>query len=223
VLDISSKIDASDEIGSLLNGFDGGYVEAGPSGDITRGRPDILPTGRNFYSLDPTTIPTEAAYKTGIILADQLISKYKEETGEMPETVAMFWMSNDILMAGGEVMSQMLSLIGARPVRNSNGQVTSCKIIPLEEMTHPRIDFTVRTSGILRDNFMERVDIIDAVIRQIMELDEPPEKSFLRKHYLESLSEGVDEEEASARFFSAPPGSYVSGVNLAVFASAWKT
>jgi len=223
ILDISSKIDASDEIGSLLNGFDGGYVEAGPSGDITRGRPDILPTGRNFYSLDPTTIPSEAAYRTGIILADQLISKYKDDTGEMPETVAMFWMSNDILMAGGEVMSQMLSLIGARPVRNSNGQVTGCKIIPLEEMTHPRIDFTVRTSGILRDNFMERVDIIDAVIREIMELDEPPEQNFLRKHYLESLSEGADEDEASARFFCAPPGSYVSGVNLAVFASAWKT
>ena len=223
VLEISSRIDASDEIGSLLNGFDGGYVEAGPSGDITRGRPDILPTGRNFYSLDPTTIPTEAAYRTGIILSDQLIAKYKEETGEMPGTVALFWMSNDILMAGGEVMSQILSLIGAKPVRNSNGQVISCEIIPLDEMKHPRIDFTVRTSGILRDNFMERVDVIDAVVRKIMELDEPAEKNYLRKHYLESISEGVDEDEASARFFSAPPGSYVSGVNLAVFASAWKT
>ena len=223
ILEISGKIDASDEIGSLLNGFSGGYVEAGPSGDITRGRPDILPTGRNFYSLDPTTIPTEAADRTGIMLADQLISKYIDDTGEMPETVAMFWMSNDILMSGGEAMSQILSLIGARPVRNSNGQVTGCEIIPLEEMEHPRIDFTIRTSGILRDNFMDRVDVIDSAVRRIMELDEPTDRNFLRKHYLESLSEGADEDEASARFFSAPPGSYVSGVSLAVFASAWKT
>ena len=223
VSDISERIDDSDEIGSLLNGFSGGYVEAGPSGDITRGRPDILPTGRNFYSLDTTTLPTEAAYRTGTILSDQTVKRYLDETGEMPESIALFWMSNDLLMADGELMAQIMSLIGIRPVRDKNGQVKRYSIIPIEEMKHPRIDFTVRTSGILRDNFMERVDLLDSAVREIVELDESPDDNFLRKHYLESVSEGVDEEEASARFFCSPPGSYVSGVNLAVFASAWKT
>ena len=223
VLEISSKIDASDEIGSLLNGFSGGYIEAGPSGDITRGRPDILPTGRNFYSLDTTTLPTEAAFRTGTILTDQAIKRYQDETGEMPESMALLWMSNDLLMADGELMSQIMSMIGIRPVRDTNGQVTRYAIVPVSEMGHPRIDFTVRTSGILRDNFMERIDLLDEAVREIVELDEDPKDNFLRKHYLESLAEGADEEEASARFFCAPPGSYVSGVNLAIFASAWKT
>ena len=223
VLDISSKIDQSDEIGSLLNGFDGGYIEAGPSGDITRGRPDILPTGRNFYSLDTRTLPSEAAYRTGVILCDQMIKKYSEETGETPESVALFWMSNDLLMCDGELMSQIMATMGVRPVRDRNGLVNDYVIILLEELGRPRIDFTVRTSGILRDNFMERVDLLDRAVREIVELDEPPEMNYLRKHYLESIAEGADEEEASARFFCAPPGSYVSGVNLAVFASAWKT
>ncbi|WP_400226354.1 cobaltochelatase subunit CobN [Methanomethylophilus alvi] len=223
VLDISSRIDASDEIGSLLNGFAGGYTEAGPSGDLTRGRAEVLPTGRNFYSLDTRTLPTEAAFRTGVILCDQTIKRYADETGEIPESVAMFWMSGDLLMADGEMMSQIMAMIGIRPVRNSSGIVDGYTIVPVSEMGHPRIDFTVRTSGILRDNFMERVDLLDRAVREIVLLDESPEENFLRKHYLESLSEGADEEEASARFFSAPPGSYVSGVNLAVFASAWKT
>ncbi len=223
ILDISSKIDASDEIGSLLNGFAGGYIEAGPSGDITRGRADILPTGRNFYSLDTRTLPSEAAYRTGVILCDSTLKKYREDTGETPESVALFWMSNDLLMADGEMMGQMMSMMGIRPVRDRNGLVSNYTVIPLEELGRPRIDFTVRTSGILRDNFMERVDLLDRAVKEIVELDEPPKMNFLRKHYLESIAEGATEEEASARFFSAPPGSYVSGVNLAVFASAWKT
>ncbi|WP_400151509.1 cobaltochelatase subunit CobN [Candidatus Methanarcanum hacksteinii] len=223
VLDISEKIDRSEEIGSLLNGLDGGYVEAGPSGDITRGRPDILPTGRNFYSLDTRILPTEAAYRTGTILCDQMLKKYEEDTGETPESVALFWMSNDLLMADGEVMGQIMAMIGIRPVKDKTGLVNDYSIIPIEELGRPRIDFTVRTSGILRDNFMERIDLLDRAVREIVELDESPEDNYLRKHYLESLSEGVDEEEASSRFFSAPPGSYNSGVNLAVFASAWKT
>ena len=223
VLEISDKIDASDEIGSLLNGLGGGYVEAGPSGDITRGRPDILPTGRNFYSADTRALPTKASYRTGVLLCDQMIKKYREETGEVPESVAMFWMSNDLLMADGELMGQIMAMMGIEPKWSGSGVMDDYRIIPLEELSHPRIDFTIRMSGIFRDNFIERADVLDRAVREIVELDEPPEMNFIRKHYLESISEGVDEEEASARFFSAPPGSYVSGVNLAVFASAWKT
>lgn len=223
VLDISKRIDDSDEIGGLLNGFAGGYTEPGPSGLITRGRPDILPTGRNFYSLDPMRLPTATAWRVGIILANGTIDKYVKDTGEVPENVGFFWMCNDLLMADGEVMSQIMSLMGVRPVWSANGQVHSYEVIPLAEMKHPRIDVTVRTSGILRDNFMNCVDLLDAAIRELSALDELPERNFIRKHTMAAEAEGANEDEATARFFSAPPGSYVSGVNLAVFASSWKT
>ncbi|MDD3233189.1 MAG: cobaltochelatase subunit CobN [Candidatus Methanomethylophilus sp.] len=223
VQEISRRIDASDEIGSLLNGFAGGYVEPGPSGVITRGRPDILPTGRNFYSLDPGRVPTETAWRVGQLLADKLIANYQKDEGAMPETVGFFWMCNDLLMADGEVMAQMMALLGVRPVWAGNGQVKDFAVIPPEELVHPRIDLTVRISGIMRDNFMNCIDLLDRAVRTVAVLDEPPDRNFVRKHTMLSLSDGADEDEATARFFSAPPGSYVSGVNLAVFASAWKT
>ncbi len=223
VQEISRRIDASDEIGSLLNGFAGGYVEPGPSGVITRGRPDILPTGRNFYSLDPGRVPTETAWRVGQLLADKLIANYQKDEGAMPETVGFFWMCNDLLMADGEVMAQMMDLLGVRPVWAGNGQVKDFAVIPPEELAHPRIDLTVRTSGIMRDNFMNCIDLLDRAVRTVAVLDEPPDRNFVRKHTMLSMSDGADEDEATARFFSAPPGSYVSGVNLAVFASAWKT
>lgn len=223
ILRISADMDASDELGSFIHALDGGFTEPGPSGLITRGRPDILPTGRNFYSLDPRRVPTPASWKVGIILAEDTIKKYEEDTGETPESVAFYWMSNDVMMAGGEAMSQIMYLIGVKPVWASNGQVNSYAVIPLEELGRPRIDVTVRTSGILRDNFINCIDLVDSAVRELAELDEPPEMNFIRKHTLDSRVAGIDEEQSTARVFSAPPGSYASGVNLAVYASAWKT
>ncbi len=222
ILDVDDRISDSHEIESFLDALNGRYTRPGPSGLITRGRVDILPSGRNFYSMDPNRLPTTSAWRVGVMLADGLLKKYIDETGSMPENVAFFWMANDLLMADGEVMSQIFSLLGARPKWQSNGHVKDFEIIPLSEMTHPRIDVTVRTSGILRDNFMNCVDLLDSIVRAMSELDEPVEMNFVRKHTLESLAEGASENEATARFFSSPPGSYVSGVNLAVYASSWK-
>lgn len=223
VADISARMDASDELGAFIHALGGGYTEPGPSGLITRGRPDILPTGRNFYSLDPKRLLTPASWKVGIILADNTVKKYLEETEEIPESVAFFWMSNDLMMAGGEVMSQIMYLMGVRPVWSSNGQVNDYEVIPLDELNRPRIDVTVRTSGILRDNFLNCVDLLDAAVRELAERDEPADMNFIRKHALDSRGNGMSEEESTARFFSAPPGFYASGVNLAVYASSWKT
>ena len=99
VMDISARIEASDELGSLLHGFDAGYIEPGPSGLITRGNIEILPTGRNFYSLDPFKIPTKAAWVIGKRLADGVIRKYEEENGKLPENIAMYWMASDIMLS----------------------------------------------------------------------------------------------------------------------------
>ncbi|MHC1636084.1 MAG: cobaltochelatase subunit CobN, partial [Candidatus Methanospirareceae archaeon] len=218
VLDISSRIDASDEMRSLFHGMDGGYIEPGPSGLITRGKVEVLPTGRNFYSLDPFKVPTRAAWEVGKKLAEALIEKYKEENGKIPENVAMYWMSSDIMWADGEQLAQILYLIGVEPVWK-DGRVKSFRIIPLEELGRPRIDVTIRVSGITRDCFYNCIELLDEAIKKVAMLNEPIEMNYIRKHAMENKTE---DGKKFARIFSSKPGTYGSGVNLAVYASAWR-
>jgi len=204
-----------------LRAFDGRYIEPGPSGLITRGRVDILPTGRNFYSLDPYSIPTEASYRVGCILAEKLVERYLKEEGRYPENVAIYWMCSDIMWSDGEVMAQILHLLGVRP-RWRRGRVVGVEVIPLEELKRPRIDVTLRVSGILRDNFPNCIEIVDEAVLKVAKLDEPPEMNFLRKHVLEGIEEGLSFREATYRIFSSKPGSYGNGVKYAIYASAWE-
>jgi cobaltochelatase CobN len=224
VLDLQARIEVSKEIESLLNGMDGGYVEAGPSGLITRGRDDVLPTGRNFYSLDPLRSPTRTAWRVGQKLGAAVIAKHQKEEGRYPENIAFYWMCSDIMWADGEDMAQMLYLLGTQPVWQPNGRLKGFRVIPLEELGRPRIDLTVRVSGITRDNFPNCIDTIDEAVQAVAMLDEPPEMNYPRKHSLENLESGVaaNWRDATLRIFASKPGTYQSGTNLAVYASAWK-
>ncbi|HIE30272.1 TPA: cobaltochelatase subunit CobN, partial [Candidatus Poribacteria bacterium] len=233
VLDLNEKIQASKEMDSLLNGFSGRYIPAGPSGLITRGRADVLPTGRNFYSLDPRRVPTKAAWKVGQKLADALIEKHRQDAGELPENVAIYWMASDIMWADGEGMASMMSLIGVQPTWQPNSRIDGFKIIPLEELGRPRIDLTVRVSGIIRDNFQSCIELMDEAIQAVASLDEPLEMNFIRKHALEQMPTESEIpksrrlrlqawRQATLRIFSSKPQTYSAGVQLAVYASAWK-
>jgi cobaltochelatase CobN len=223
-IDIDGRIEASDEIGSLLSGFEGRYIPSGPSGLVTRGRDDVLPTGRNFYSLDPFRVPTKAASMVGWRLADTLLDKHLKDKGEYPENVAFYWMCSDIMYADGEGLAQMLYLLGTRPVWRPNGRVGGFEVIPLAELGRPRIDITVRVSGITRDNFSGCIELLDEAIQAVASLEEPPEMNYPRKHSLSNVDSGVaaDWRDATLRIFASKPGTYGSGVNLAVYASAWK-
>ncbi len=226
--DILRDVRASDETGSLLTGLQGGYIEPGPSGLITRGRSDVLPTGRNFYSLDPQRIPTAAAWETGKALAERTIEKYMEDEGKHPENIAFYWQCTDIMWADGEGMAQMMYLIGANPLRHNNGRVKGFEIIPLDELGRPRIDITVRVSGITRDNFPGAIELLDEAVQAVAVLDEPTEMNFIKKHTLEKLDgktapDREDLRKASYRIFASMPGTYQAGTQLAVYASAWKT
>lgn len=212
IRDFSERIDRSDEIGSLLNGLNGEFIPPGPSGLVTRGKPEVLPTGRNFYSLDPMRVPSRAAWRIGISLSQALLDRYQSETGRLPEHVAMYWMASDIMWADGEQFAQILHLIGAEPVWE-DGRVRSFRIIPLEELGRPRIDVTVRTSGILRDSFYNCIELLDDALQQVASLDEPDEMNYLRKH---------GSAAGTAHIFGARPGTYGNGVSLAVYASAWE-
>ncbi|MEW5899399.1 MAG: cobaltochelatase subunit CobN, partial [Bacillota bacterium] len=187
VLDLDARIEASREIESLLSGFAGQYIPAGPSGLITRGRDDVLPTGRNFYSLDPHRVPTRAAWEVGKRLAEKILAKHLEEEGRYPENVALYWMCNDIMWADGEGLGQMFYLLGVRPKWLPNGRVAGVEVIPPEELGRPRIDLTVRVSGITRDNFPNCVELLDEAVQAVAALDEPVEQNYVRKHTLAQL------------------------------------
>ena len=229
-LAINARIEASREMEALLRGFSGGHIPAGPSGVLTRGREDILPTGRNFYSLDPRRVPTKAAAMVGKSLAEALIAKHLREEGRYPQNVAIYWLANDIMWADGEALGQMFHLLGVRPRWGGDGRVSNFEIVSLVELGRPRIDLTVRASGLIRDNFPDRLELLDAAIAAVAALDEPGEQNFVRAHTLEKLrQEGASETDAAAmrraslRIFGSRPGTYQAGVNLAIYASAWKT
>jgi len=222
IANLNIRIDASKEIEALLHGFEGGYIPAGPSGLITRGRDDVLPTGRNFYSLDPKRVPTRAAWRVGQQLSRAVIDKYMDEEGRIPENVAFYWMASDIMWSDGEGMAQIMNLLGVEPIWQGNGRVNGFKVIQLEDLGRPRIDVTIRVSGITRDNFPNCIEYIDEAIQAVASLDEPVEQNYPRKHSLKRVEEGSDWRDATLRLFSCKPGTYGSGVNLAVYASAWK-
>lgn len=225
---VKDGIISSDETGSLLNGFDGGYIEPGPSGLMTRGRPDILPVGRNFYSLDPRRLPSQIAWETGKILAEKTLAKYLADEDAMPEKIAFYWQAGDIMWTEGEGLAQMMFLLGTMPEWDSGGRVSGFSVIPLAKLGRPRIDITVRVSGITRDNFPSAIVLLDEAVQKVAALEEPVELNYVRKHTLESQqtlpqSDKNAMRQAAYRIFSGQPGTYQAGTQLAVYSSAWET
>lgn len=234
IKEIAEKIaQCTQEMDNLLLGLEGGYIPSGPSGCPTRGRPEVLPTGRNFFSMDPYTIPTKAAWRVGRVLATRMLEKYEAEEGQLPENCGMVLFAGDMMYTNGEQTSQMLYLLGVEPIWASNGRIKDLRVIPLKELKRPRIDLTIRISSITRDCFPMTVELIDKAVKTVAALDEPGEWNYVRKHTLANLQqlqenspEQANEEslwkQATSRIFGSRPGTYGSGVNLAVYASAWK-
>jgi len=232
-LDIVERIRGSGaaEYRGLFTGIDGGYVEPGASGALTRGKIEVLPTGRNFYAVDPTALPTPSAWKVGVETAEKLLKYYLEKHGRYPESTGQVLWSIDAYKADGEQLAQILYLLGVRPIWRPDGSVKDLEIISLEELRRPRIDAVIRISGIVRDTLPNYVYLIDEAVSKVASLDEPLEMNYVRKHYMEHLlkliemgkSEVEARELAFSRVFCEPPGAYGAGVNLAVEASAWRS
>ena len=223
LLDLNARVNASDEMGSFLNAANGKFVLPGPAGVVTRGRDDVIPTGRNFYTMDPDTVPTRAGWVVGQRLADAVLEKFLRDEGHYPESFGMYWMCNDLMWGGGEGMAQLFYLLGVAPNWQPNGKVTGFSIIPQSKLGRPRIDVSVKLSGILRDNFKSRYELLDKAVLAVARLDEPPEQNYVRKHTLENMAEGkLTFEQAATRIFGARPGTYLNGITLQVYASTWK-
>lgn len=229
-LELAGKIvECEREYEGFLEGLEAEFIPPGPSGAITRGRFEILPTGRNFYAIDPRTLPTRAAWEVGMETAEKLISEYIKRHGGYPQSVGQVLWSIDAYKADGEQLSQILWLLGTRPIWNGE-EVKGIEVVSLGELGRPRIDGSVRISGIVRDTLPNYVYLIDEAVEKVVVLDEPPELNFVKKHYLESIKRlvemgrGIDEAGRLAKFrvFCSPPGAYGAGVNLAVESSGWK-
>ena len=169
-------------------------------------------------------VPTKAAWEVGRRLGNAVIEKFQKEENRYPENMALYWMTTDIMWADGEGMAQLLYMLGVEPVWLPNGKVRSFRIIPLSELGRPRIDVTVKISGILRDNFQNCINLVDDAIHAVAALNEPEEMNFIRKHTLEAMKENSDLsfDDAAARLFGAQPGTYTAGVNLLIYSSSWE-
>ena len=228
---VSRLNQTTDELTNMIRGLDAGYVPPGPCGDPTRGNVHLLPTGRNCYSIDPATIPTPAAWKTGKDMADQMIERYITEKGEYPQKVGIVVWATDTMRTGGDDIAYILWLMGLRPIWSSRGgTVTGLEVIPAKELARPRIDVTLRISGLFRDSYPNLVQLIDEGVEIIATLDESDEVNFLSAHLkqdmLARLKEGLSEQEARdmalVRIFGDPPGNHGCAVGEVVHASSWK-
>ena len=219
-----------DEIGNLLRGLNGRFVPPGPSGAPTRGMANILPTGRNFYSVDPKTIPSPASWETGRQLADSLLQKYLDEEGAYPEMVGIVVWGTSAMRTHGDDLAQILQLLGVRPVWQAESRrVLGLEVIPLAELGHPRIDVTVRISGFFRDAFPNLINLLDQAVELVACLDESPEDNYILKHLQEDAAgsnTGAPPEDRSEnlyRIFGSKPGTYGAGILTVLDERNWET
>ncbi|MEW2358736.1 cobaltochelatase subunit CobN [Spirillospora sp. NPDC029432] len=222
--EVVPRLDATaDEIGAVLHALDGGYVPAGPSGSPTRGLVNVLPTGRNFYSVDPKAIPSRNSWDVGVALADSLIARHLDDTGEYPSSVGLTVWGTSAMRTQGDDIAEVLALIGCRPVwDDASRRVTGFEIVPPEELGRPRIDVTLRISGFFRDAFPHVIALIDDAITAVAELDEPADRNYLRRHAAEDHARHGDWRRATSRIFGSKPGAYGAGLLPLIDARNWR-
>ena len=221
-----------EEMANLLRGLDGRFVPPGPSGAPTRGRIDVLPTGRNFYSVDNRTLPTPTAWNLGERSAKELLTRHLQDTGNHLKTVGLSAWGTANMRTGGDDIAQALCLIGAKPIwEQGSFRVTGFEIIPLAKLARPRVDVTLRISGFFRDAFPQQIELFDKAIRAIGALEETeadnPIAARMQAEAQSLMQAGVEEAQArllsGERIFGAKPGAYGAGLQAMIDEKLWQT
>ncbi|MCK7611552.1 cobaltochelatase subunit CobN [Roseibium sediminicola] len=219
------------ETAAVLTALKGGFVEPGPSGAPSRGRPDVLPTGKNFYSVDVRAVPTETAWRLGWQSASLVADRYFQEEGEWPTSLVLTCWGTANMRTGGDDIAQALALIGAKPVwEQGSGRVTGFEILKLSELGRPRIDVTLRVSGFFRDAFPHQMDLFDSAVRAVGALDEPgeanPVAARMRTEAANLQADGLEPREAlrraGFRVFGSKPGAYGAGLQALIDEGIWE-
>lgn len=211
------------EIDQVLRALDGRYIAAGPSGSPLRGLVNVLPTGRNFYSVDPKAMPSRLAWETGVAMADSLLARYRADYGDWPRSVGLSAWGTSAMRTSGDDIAEVLALLGVRPVwDDASRRVVGLEAIPLGELGRPRIDVTVRISGFFRDAFPHVVVMLDDAVRLVAALDEPAEQNYVRAHAQADLAAHGDERRATTRIFGSKPGTYGAGLLQLIDSRNWR-
>jgi cobaltochelatase CobN len=212
------------ELDNAVRALEGRFVPAGPSGSPLRGLVNVLPTGRNFYSVDPKAVPSRLAWETGEALADSLIERYRNDNGDYPTSVGLSLWGTSAMRTAGDDVAEAMALLGVRPVwDDASRRVTGLEAIPYEELGRPRIDVTLRISGFFRDAFPHTIGLLDDAVRLAASLDEPAEHNYVRAHAQADLAEHGDERRATTRIFGSRPGTYGAGLLQLIDSRDWRT
>lgn len=210
------------EMTNTLRALEGCYIEPGPGGAPTSGGAELLPTGRNFYGIEPGNLPTEVAWEIGKEMSEQVISRYITEEGRYPESIGLILWAGSNMRSHGQCLAEFLYFLGVKPVWQSGSKkIIGLEVIPLEELKRPRIDVTARISGLFRDCMPVSIKWLDRAVSLVGNLDEDIAQNFVRKHMLKESQEltenGVDKDEAwrkaSYRIFGNQLGTYGAGIN----------
>ncbi|MFV0363068.1 MAG: cobaltochelatase subunit CobN, partial [Suipraeoptans sp.] len=228
---IPSLVKTEQEIINTARALNGEFIEAGPGGAPTSGRADILPTGRNFYGVDPNNLPTPTAWVIGKTLAEQVVERYIAEEGRYPESIGIVLWSDSNIRSNGQCIAEILYLLGVRPLwQRGSMRVMGLEVIPLEELQRPRIDVMARISGLFRDSMAVAVDLLEEAVNMVRSLEENADQNYLKKHYEydveEFKQEGHSEQEATTmaayRIFGCPAGGYGAGVASMIEEKNWE-
>lgn len=230
--ELRPRLDAcgQQELLQLMRGLAGRFVPPGPSGAPTRGRPDVLPTGRNFYSVDTRAVPTQTSWALGLKSAALLVERYVQEHGDYPRAIGLSVWGTATMRTGGDDIAQAFALIGVRPKwADGSHRVADFEILPMSLFDRPRIDVTLRVSGFFRDAFANVIRLFDAAVQAIAELDEAEDINPIRARILREAAmlaaEGMDAAEARRhaghRIFGAKPGAYGAGLQGLIDGRNW--
>ncbi|WP_423069448.1 cobaltochelatase subunit CobN [Devosia sp. CN2-171] len=220
------------ETAALLAGLDGKFIAPGPSGAPSRGRLDVLPTGRNFYSVDNRAVPTPTAWELGQKSAENLLLRHFQDHGTPLRSLALSVWGTANMRTGGDDIAQALGFIGARPTWDPGSlRISGYEIIPLAKLGRPRVDVTLRISGFFRDAFPAQIALFDKAIRAIGALDEPeddnPIAARMRADALELMKAGANDRDAALRaghrIFGSKPGAYGAGLQGLIDSGSWET
>ncbi|GLP75096.1 cobaltochelatase subunit CobN [Mycobacterium antarcticum] len=211
------------EIVQVLHALDGGFIPSGPSGSPLRGLVNVLPTGRNFYSVDPRAVPSRLAWETGVGLADSLLQRYRADHGEWPRSVGISAWGTSAMRTSGDDVAEVLALLGVRPIwDDASRRVVDLEPIDLAELGRPRVDVTLRISGFFRDAFPHVVTMLDDAVNLVADLDEPADQNYVRAHAQADLAEHGDKRRATTRIFGSKPGTYGAGLLQLIDSKNWR-
>ena len=221
------------EILQLCRGLQGRFVPAGPSGAPTRGRPDVLPTGRNFFSIDTRAVPTPTSWTLGLKSAQLLVEKYTQEHGDYPRALGLSVWGTATMRTGGDDIAQAFALLGVRPKwADGSWRVSDFEVLPMSVLGRPRVDVTLRVSGFFRDAFTNVIRLFDAAVQKVASLDDEDEftnpiRARVLKEAAQLQEQGMGQDaarhQAGLRVFGAKPGSYGAGLQGLIDGRNWDT